>query len=124
MNTAVIMGRICNDIELKYTQSTNIAVARTTIAVNRRYVKQGEERKADFIPVVFWNKQAEFASKHFKKGSPILISGRIETGSYDDKDGKRVYTTEIIAETIDFCGDKKQDIQENKEQITDDELPF
>ena len=124
MNTAVIMGRICNDIELKYTQSTNIAVARTTIAVNRRYVKQGEERKADFIPVVFWNKQAEFVSKHFKKGSPILISGRIETGSYDDKDGKRVYTTEIIAETIDFCGDKKQDIQENKEQITDDELPF
>lgn len=124
MNTAVIMGRICNDIELKYTQSTNIAVARTTIAVNRRYVKQGEERKADFIPVVFWNKQAEFVSKHFKKGSPILISGRIETGSYDDKDAKRVYTTEIIAETIDFCGDKKQDIQGNKEQITDDELPF
>ncbi len=79
------------------------------LAVNRRFAKQGEERQADFINIVAWDKTAEFCSKYFKKGQQVGIIGRIETGSYDDLDGKKVYTTNVVAEEVYFADSKKED---------------
>ena len=101
-----------------------------TLAVNRRFVKQGEERQADFINCVAWNKTAEFVSKYFKKGQQVGIIGRIQTRNYDDEQGIKHYVTEIIAEEVYFAGDKK-DATQNEVQATDDfeitnqdDLPF
>ena len=103
----VILGRLTKDPETRYTQSTNTQVTSFTLAVNRRFVKQGEERQADFINCVAWNKTAEFVSKYFKKGQQVGIIGRIQTRNYDDEQGIKHYVTEIIAEEVYFAGDKK-----------------
>jgi single-strand DNA-binding protein len=104
LNTAVVMGRICNDIELRKTPS-GVSVARFTVAVDRAYTKQGEERKTDFISVVVWRQTAEFVSRYFSKGSMIAVQGAIQTGSYE-KDGRKYNTFEIVADNVSFCGDK------------------
>ena len=106
MNNVVLLGRITQDIELKYTANTNKAFVKFILAVNRK----GKDAGTDFITCQAWDKTAEFMQKYLKKGSQICISGRIQTGQYDDKDGKRVYTTDIVAEEIDFADTKqKQD---------------
>lgn len=128
MNSCNLIGRLTADPEIRYTQIENIMVAQFTIAISRAYVKQGEERQADFITIVAWNKTAEFCSKYFKKGQQVGISGRIETGSYDDKDGKKVYTTKVIAEHVYFADSRKETtdapFEENIPTVTDDDLPF
>lgn len=101
MNNTQLLGRICKDIELKYT-GNNKAYAKFTLAVNRKFVKQGEERQADFINILVWNKTAEFCSKYFRKGSQIAVDGRIQTGSYE-KDGQRIYTFEVVADSVYFA---------------------
>lgn len=128
MNKVILLGRLTKDPEVRYTQSSNTQVTSFTLAVNRRFVKQGEERQADFINCVAWNKTAEFVSKYFKKGQQIGVIGRIQTRNYDDDKGIKHYVTEVIAEEVYFAGDKKEEIQNNTAddfEITDSsDLPF
>lgn len=109
MNKAIIMGRLTKDPELRYTSNTNTAVCSFTLAVDRRFVRQGEERQADFLPVVSYGKLAEFCSKYFSKGRAMLVVGRIQTRTWDDAEGKRHYVTEIIADEAYFADSKRSD---------------
>lgn len=113
LNSSVIMGRICNDLELRKTPS-GVSVTRFTVAVDRPY-KQGDERKTDFINVIAWRSTAEFICKYFKKGSMIAIQGSIETGSYE-KDGVKRNTFEINADNVSFCGSKNDGQSNNSSQ--------
>ena len=106
LNCAVIMGRLTADPELRQTPS-GVAVTRFTVAVDRGYVKAGEERKADFITVVAWRQTAEFVTRYFSKGSMIAVQGAIQTGSYE-KDGIKRSTFEIVADNVSFCGSKSE----------------
>lgn len=133
MNKIILMGRLTKDPEVRYTQTNNIMVTSFTLAVNRRFVTQGQERQADFLPIVAWNKTAEFIAKYFKKGQQVAVIGRVETRTYDDKDGKKVYVTEVIAEEVYFADSKKEDGQATTftpdnttsfEASADTDLPF
>jgi single-strand DNA-binding protein len=118
MNKAFLKGRLTKDPEVRYTQN-NTLVATFTIAVNRR-----EKDKADFINCVAWGKTGEFVSKYFKKGQEILAVGRIQVRDYD-KDGHKVYVTEVIVEEVEFCGNKQSEqIEINYVDSPDDSLPF
>lgn len=106
MNKVVLMGRLTRDPEVRYSQGEKaMAIARYTLAVNRRFKRDGEP-DADFIPCVAFGKAGEFAEKYFRQGMRIVISGRIQTGSYTNKEGVRVYTTDVIVEEQDFCESK------------------
>jgi len=107
MNSAILIGRLTKDPELRYT-TNNTPVCGFTLAVDRVYKQEGQP-DADFIPVVAWSKLAETCGKYLKKGRRIAIRGRIQTRSYDDKDGQKVYVTEIVAEEMNFADDKKDD---------------
>ena len=133
MNKIILMGRLTKDPEVRYTQTSNIMVTSFTLAVNRRFVAQGQERQADFLPIVSWNKTAEFVAKYFKKGQQVAVIGRVETRNYDDKDGKKVYVTEVIAEEVYFADSKREEGQatnftpDNGNSFAaagDDDLPF
>jgi single-strand DNA-binding protein len=107
MNKAILMGRLTRDPEVRYSQGENsTAIARFTLAVDRRFKKPGENSDADFISCVAFGKQAEFVEKYFKQGMKMVLSGRIQTGSYTNKDGQKVYTTDIVAEDIEFAESK------------------
>ncbi|EPR10131.1 single-stranded DNA-binding protein [Ruminiclostridium papyrosolvens] len=106
MNKVVLMGRLTKDPELRYTGGNKTAVATFALAVNRRFTREGE-RKADFINIVAWDKNAEFCSKHFIKGLQVVVVGRIQTRTWDDNEGKRHYITEVIAEETYFADRKK-----------------
>ena len=104
MNKVNLLGRVCADPEIRYTQSHEpMCIARYTLAVNRPKDKDGNQQ-ADFIRCVCFGKRGEFAQKYLKKGTQIIVCGHIQTGSYDDKDGKKVYTTDIIVDEHYFCG--------------------
>ena len=103
INTAVIMGRLTADPELKTTAS-GLSVLSFSVAVDRNYQKEGEEKAVDFINVVAWRKTAEFVSKYFHKGSMIAVEGSIQTRKYEDKDGNKRTAVEILANTVSFCG--------------------
>lgn len=132
LNNAVVMGRLTSDPELRTTQS-GVSVTRFTVAVDRGYVKQGEERKADFINVVAWRNTAEFICNYFKKGNMIAVQGSIQTGVYE-KDGIKRATFEIVADNVSFCGGKENKADDGSQVMpnnfepteidTDDELPF
>ncbi|MBR6360572.1 MAG: single-stranded DNA-binding protein [Clostridia bacterium] len=107
LNCAAIMGRLTADPELKKT-SQDISVCSFTVAVDRNFVKQGEERQADFIDVTAWRQQAEFVSRFFHKGSMIAVNGSIQTRNWEDKNGNKRKSTEIIADNISFCGGKNE----------------
>lgn len=100
MNHVVLIGRLTTDPEVRYSGET--AVSRYSLAVGRRFHKEGDQT-ADFINCVAFGKQGEFAEKYLKKGMKIAVSGRIQTGSYTNKDGKKVYTTDIVVEEHEFC---------------------
>ncbi len=103
MNKVILMGRLTRDPEVRYSAGENaLAIARYTLAVDRRFRRDGEA-SADFISCVCFGRSAEFAEKYFKQGQRILISGRIQTGSYVNKDGQKVYTTEVIVEEQEFA---------------------
>lgn len=108
MNKVILIGRLTKDVELRYTQTNNTAVASFSLAVNRKFVKPGEERQADFFNIIAWNKLAENISKYLFKGNQVAISGRLETRSWDDPNGQKHYVTEVIAEEIDFIGSKNK----------------
>ena len=106
MNVVVIMGRLTADPELRQTPN-GVSVTRFSVAVDRGYVRAGEERKTDFINVVAWRQTAEFVSRYFSKGSMIAVQGSIQTGSYE-KDGIKRSTFEIVADNVSFCGSKSE----------------
>lgn len=105
MNKAILIGRLTRDPELR-TTPTGRNVCQFSVAVNRTFTNANGEREADFINCVVWDKQAENLSKYQKKGNQIAVEGRIQTRNYDDKDGKRVYVTEILATNISFLDAK------------------
>ena len=107
MNKVILMGRLTRDPEVRYTSTTNTLVAIFSLAVNRRFTKPGEERQADFINIVAWDKTGEFCNNYFKKGMQVSIIGRLQTRNYDDKDGKKVYVTEVVAEEAYFADTKE-----------------
>lgn len=123
MNKVVLLARMCKDIELKYTQSEK-AIARFTVACNRK----GKDAGTDFITCTAWDKTAEFMQKYCTKGMQVAIVGRLQTGSYDDKDGKKVYTTDVVVEEVTPIWNKKEDNapfeNQNESTIDESDLPF
>ena len=128
------MGRLTRDPETRYTQTDNVQVTNFTLAVNRRFAKQGEERQADFINIVAWNKTAEFVSKYFKKGQQVGIIGRLQTRNWEDEQGQKHYATEVVAEETYFADTKKENNTSVEQElkntgvevnvIEDSDLPF
>lgn len=108
MNKVILMGRLTRDPEMRYSSGENqTAVARYTLAVDRRFKRQGgDEQTADFIQCVVFGRGAEFAENYLHQGTKIVVEGRIQTGSYTNKDGQRVYTTEVIVENQEFAESK------------------
>ena len=145
MNRVVLVGRLTKDPDLRYTPS-GVPVATFTLAVNRTFSNQQGEKEADFINIVVWRKPAENAANFLKKGSLAGIDGRIQTRNYDGQDGKKVYVTEVVAESVQFLEPKGQGNQQSQQQnskpsytrvgddpfanggqtlnISDDDLPF
>lgn len=110
MNSVNLLGRLTKDPDVKYTQGEkSMCIARYTLAVNRRF-KTGDQT-ADFINCVAFGKQGEFVEKYLKKGMQIAVRGRIQTGSYTNKDGQKVYTTDVVVEEHEFTGTKKENEQ-------------
>ncbi len=107
MNKVILMGRLTRDPEVRYSQGENaMAIARYTLAVDRRFNRNGDENTADFINCVAFGRAGEFAEKYFHKGIKIAVTGRIQTGSYTNKDGVRVYTTDVVVEDQEFAESK------------------
>jgi single-strand DNA-binding protein len=106
MNKVVLMGRLTRDPEVRYSQGENpMAIARYTLAVDRRFKRDGEQT-ADFINCVVFGRSAEFTEKYFRQGMRVTICGRIQTGSYTNRDGVKVYTTEVVVEEQEFAESK------------------
>ena len=106
MNKAILMGRLTKTPELR-TISNGTSVCNFTLAVNRQFVKQGEERQADFIPIVAYGKTAEFCERYFEKGQQVAVVGRIQTRTWTDTENKQRHSTEVIAEEVFFADSKK-----------------
>ena len=135
MNKVILMGRLTRDPEVRYAQNSNTAVCRYSLAVDRRFKRDGEP-DADFFNCTVFGKGAEFAEKYFRQGTKISIVGRIQTGSYTNRDGQKVYTTDVVIEEQEFAESKKAAGQEqagytdagdgfmNIPDGVDDELPF
>ncbi len=105
-NKVIMLGRITQDLELKTTPN-GVSVLQFSIACDRRYQTKGEEKKSDFFNCVAWRNEADFISRYWSKGRPILIEGELQNRSYDDKNGVKRYVTEIIVDRATFTGDKK-----------------
>jgi single-strand DNA-binding protein len=142
LNVTILTGRLVADPELRTTQN-GVSVTQFTIAVDRGYVKQGEEKQTDFFDVVCWRSTAEFVCKYFNKGNLISVQGMLRTRSYTDKEGNKRKVTEVLAEQVHFTESKKQSDSGNQqptyappqpysngtqaefeEVVTDDDLPF
>ena len=107
MNRVTLIGRATKDPSISYAQNGGMTIARYTLAVDRR----GKDQQADFISCVAFGKSAEFAEKYLKKGTKIAVNGRLQTGSYKNKDGQTVYTTDIVVEEHEFVESKKQEVE-------------
>ena len=132
------MGKLTRDVDVKYTQTNNTMIASFSLAVNRRFVKEGEERQADFFNITAFGKTGEFCSKYFSKGQQVAVIGRLQNRSWEDEQGQKHYATDVIAEEVYFADSKKQ--QQNNDtaelentlnnngvefnQLDDDSLPF
>ena len=107
MNKVILMGRLTRDAEIRYSQGeSSTAIARFSLAVDRRFRRDNDEQTADFINCVAFNKTAEFLERFCRKGTKFVLEGRIQTGSYTNKDGQRVYTTDVVVENIEFAESK------------------
>lgn len=143
MNKVILLGRLTKASEIRYSQTTNTKIALFTLAVNRRFAKQGEERETDFINIVAYSKLADFSEKYLSQGTQVNVVGRLQNRSYEDKNGTKKYISEIIAEEIYFADSKKKADESilwqnnsNNTQVTDttgnidglfdsaDDLPF
>ena len=115
MNKVILMGRLTRDPEVRYTQGDNaMAIARYSLAVDRRFKRDGEP-DADFINCVAFGKSGEFAEKYLKKGTKVAVVGRIQTGSYTNKDGQKVYTTDVVVEEQEFAESKNSGSSDNNQ---------
>ena len=134
MNKVILMGRLTRDPEVRYTAGEEAkAIARYTLAVDRRFKREGEAA-ADFISCVAFGRQAEFAEKYFRQGIKILVTGRIQTGSYTNKEGRKVYTTDVVVEEQEFAEKKTEESKPaagadpggfmNIPEGIDEDLPF
>ena len=131
MNKVILMGRLTKDPEVRYTQN-NMPVANFSIAVNRRFKREGDTETADFFNVIAWNKTGEFIGKYFKKGQQIAVVGRLQNRNWDDQNGQKHYATDVVAEEVYFAGSKAENNTNNNTEnagITDftsesDSLPF
>ncbi|WP_313894706.1 single-stranded DNA-binding protein [Psychrobacillus sp.] len=145
MNRVVLVGRLTKDVDLRYTPN-GVAVANFTLAVNRNFKNDNGEQQADFIQVQIWRKPAENVANYLRKGSLAGVDGRIQTRNYEGSDGKRVYITEVVADSVQFLEPKKDNQQGNQQNnyqtnnqqsqgdpfanngqpidIKDDDLPF
>ncbi len=123
MNSVVLIGRLTRDPEVRYTPSTQMAIATFSVAINRPQIKDGE-KKADFPRVTVFGKQAENCEKYLAKGRLVGIQGRIQTGSYKNKDGATVYTTDVVADRVEFLewGDRPQGSQSSPKSVAE-EIP-
>ena len=121
MNKCILMGRLTKEPELRYVTTNNTPVCTFTLAVDKKFKKQGEERQADFIPIVTWRNQAEFCSKYFAKGMRVAVVGSLQTRSYDDNEGVKRYITEVVADEAHFADGKKGQAQEIPETWTPSE---
>ncbi|EPU1811122.1 single-stranded DNA-binding protein [Listeria monocytogenes] len=110
MNRVVLVGRLTKDPDLRYTPA-GVAVATFTLAVNRTFTNQNGEREADFINCVVWRKPAENVANFLKKGSMAGVDGRVQTRNYEDSDGKRVFVTEVVAESVQFLDPKNNNVE-------------
>lgn len=119
MNKVILLGNICKDPELKYTQTNNKPVCTFNVAVNREFVEG-----TDFFTIQAWNSTAEFITKHFKKGSRIALVGRLQNRTWTDNEGKNHNVTEIVTESVDFAEKKEKEDVTPIEDIGDDDLPF
>ena len=107
MNKVILMGRLTRDAEVRYSQGdASTAVARFTLAVDRRFKRDGDDQTADFINCVAFGRTGEFLERYGRKGTKFLVEGRIQTGSYTNKDGQRVYTTDVVVEQVEFAESK------------------
>ena len=107
MNKVILVGRLTRDPDIRYTQGDNsMAVARYTLAVDRRRASADGQREADFIGCVAFGRQAEFAERYLHQGTKLVVTGRIQTGSYTNRDGQKVYTTDVVVEDQEFAGSK------------------
>ena len=140
INRVVLVGRLTKDPDLRFTLS-GVAVATFTLAVNRPFTNQSGERDADFIQVIVWRKAAEAVANYLRKGNLAGVDGRIQTRSYEAQDGRRVYVTEVVAESVQFLESKNKSQEESRRQqptaqnenpfvndgtvgISDEDLPF
>ena len=123
MNKVVLLGRLTKDIEVRYTES-GTAVGNLTLAVKRRIKNTNGEYESDFINCVCWKETAETMNKYLKKGDPVLVEGRIQTRSFEDKDGNKRYATEVVIEHMDFVSSKKEQTTEVKEEPKEEKNPF
>ena len=140
MNKVILMGRLTRDPEVRYTQTNNTLVCNYSLALNRRFARQGEERQADFFNIVAWGKTGEFCSKYFKKGQQVGVVGRLQTRNWDDENGQKHYATEVVAEDVYFADSRRdgenassvidtfgEDLAQSADfqvNATDDDLPF
>lgn len=137
MNKVILMGRLTRDPEVRYSQGErSMAIARYTLAIDRRKTQQNSVPGADFINCVAFDRAGEFAEKYFRQGLRVLISGHLQTGSYTNKDGQKVYTTEVIVESQEFAdsrrdgsgagsrGSKDDEFMNIPDNVEDEGLPF
>ena len=123
MNKAILMGRLTRDPDVRYSQGENpMAIARYTLAVDRRFKRDGEQ-SADYINCLAFGRSAEFAEKYFKQGTKIAVSGRIQTGSYTNREGVKVYTTEVVIEEQEFAESKAAASQNNNRGASQPSTP-
>lgn len=109
MNKVILMGRFTRDPDVRHGGDNDKAVARFSLAVDRRFKREGDEQTADFISCVVFGRTAEFVEKYARKGMKFVVEGRIQTGSYNNKDGQKVYTTDVVVENIEFAESKRGD---------------
>ena len=126
MNKVILLGRLTKDPETRYTQTNNTQVTSFSLAVPRRFKKEGQPQ-VDFINIVAWSKTSEFVSKYFKKGQQVGVIGRIQTRNWEDEQGQKHYITEVVAEEVYFADSKKEEntpAQEQFEITNSSDLPF
>lgn len=117
MNKVILMGRLTRDPEVRYSQGDNsMAIARYSLAVDRRFKRDGDEQTADFINCVAFGKSGEFAEKYLHKGTKIVVVGRLQTGSYTNKEGQKVYTTDVVVEEQEFAESKNSSAGANSSE--------
>ena len=122
MNKTILLGRLTKTPEIRFSQTNNVKVDTFSLAVNRRYVKQGEERQADFFNIVVYSKLTDFVEKFLQQGTQICVLGRLQTRNYEDKNGVRRYVTEVIAEEINFADSFDKIKSDNTQETVSEDL--